>query len=226
MRAVLIAAGLSVTVMAPAQAETRQVSGFESVVASGRFRVEIAVGEGYSVTVEGADAARIRTRLDGGALRIEPARRPWFGEPRYDALVHVTLPRLEGVSAARGAVVNATAGGECSAFDAAAAMGADLTVSGLMCRTVSASAAMGAELELAGACGTADLSAAMGASIDTTALQCRDLDASAAMGGEVEAFASNSYDASAAMGGDISVRGGATVRDRSTAMGGSVRSQD
>lgn len=226
MRALLLGVAFAAAISASAHAETRRLSGFDSVTASGRFRVEVAVNETFSVTVDGADAARIRTRLDEDTLRIEPVRRPWFGEPRYDAVIRVTLPRLQGVSAVRGALVTATAGGACDDFDATAAMGAGLTVAGLNCATVSAEAAMGAELELAGACERADLSAAMGGAIDTAALECRDIDASAAMGGQIAAFASNSYDASAAMGGDITVRGGANVRDHSTAMGGSIRNQD
>jgi hypothetical protein len=222
----MIVAAVSTALIAPAHADTRQLSGFDAVIASGRFHVEIAVAETYSITVEGADAARIRTAVQRGALKIEPSRRPWFGEPRYDALVRVTLPSLTSVSAARGAVVSAAAGGGCGAFDAVAAMGADLTVAGLECVTVSASAAMGAELEMAGTCGSLDLSAAMGAAIDTTALRCRELDASAAMGADVEAFASDSYDASAAMGGDIIVIGGATAGERSASMGGSIRNRD
>jgi hypothetical protein len=224
MREIAIVAGLLSAVALPANAETRNATGFETVKASGDFDVEIAVGENYRVDVSGADAARIRTRVVDGELRIEPARRSWFGEPRYDARINVTLPRFEGVAAARGATVRATAGGECADFSAVAAMGADLEVNGLQCDSVNATAAMGAELRLAGQCGTLDASAAMGAELNARALQCRTVDASAAMGAEVAAYASASYDASAAMGGDISVAGGGTG-DRSTALGGAVTQQ-
>jgi hypothetical protein len=207
----------------PALAQPRDLSGFDTVAAEGRFRVEIAVGPEYQVVTEGPDAARISTRLDGDTLEIKPARRSWFGgNPRYDALVRVTLPRLEGVSAARGAVVNATVGGECSEFEAASAMGAALTVAGIQCVSVDAAAAMGATLHLDGACETLDVSAAMGASVNAANLRCGVVDASAAMGGDVDAHATASYDASAAMGGDVQIAGAARAGDLSTAMGGSV----
>lgn len=206
-----------------ASAEPRQVSGFDTIAASGRFRVEIAVGPHYAVSVEGADAARIATRLDGDTLKIEPARRPWFGgEPRYDATIRVTLPRLRGIAAARGATVNAIAGGECTSFDAAAAMGANLTVRELYCGSVEAAAAMGANLELAGACRSLDVTAAMGGSVQADALRCAEVDASAAMGGAIEAFAERTYDASAAMGGSIDISGGGQATGRSAVMGGSI----
>ncbi len=210
-----------------ASAEPRAVTGFDNVNASGRFRVEIAIGPAHSVNVEGPDAARIVTRRDGDTLKIEPRRRPWFGgEPRFDALVRVTLPRLEGVAAARGANVSAIAGGDCSEFDAVAAMGANLVVRELYCGRVDASAAMGGVIELIGGCRTLDVAAAMGGTVNAEALRCDTVDASAAMGGEIKAFAETSYDASAAMGGDIDVSGGGRAIDRSTALGGSVRERD
>jgi|CXWL01.1.fsa_nt_gi hypothetical protein len=206
-----------------AAAEQRTVTGFDNINASGRFRVEIAVGPAHTVNVEGSDAARIVTRRDGDTLKIEPRNRPWFGgEPRYDAVVRVTLPRFEGVAASRGAQVNATGGGACTEFDAVAAMGANLVVRELFCGHVDASAAMGGEMELVGGCRSMDVSAAMGGIVEADALHCETVDASAAMGGEIKAFAETSYDASAAMGGDIDVSGAGRAADRSTALGGSI----
>ena len=220
MREFMIA-GLAFAIATPAFAETRALSGFDSVNASGRYSVEVAVGPEFLVSVEGPDAARLRTRVQGNTLKIEPARASWFGNPRYDATVRVTLPALTGVAAARGATMIATAGGACTEFSAAAAMGAELSVSDIQCDSVDAAAAMGAQLTLSGACGMLDVSAAMGAQVDAEALRCETLDASAAMGADVDAFATGTYDASASMGGDVSIAGGATG-DRSTGMGGSV----
>lgn len=223
MRNVFIASLALAALAAPANAEVRTLSGFDSVNASGNYRVEVAVGEVFSVSVDGADAARIRTRVDGDTLKVEPARRAWFGNPRYDAVVRVTLPRLAGVAAARGMDMSATAGGPCATFDAVSAMGSELRVTGLACGTVDAAAAMGAQLTLTGSCDALDVSAAMGASVRARDLQCQRADISAAMGAEVAAFASGTYDASAAMGGDISVAGGGRSTDSSAVMGGSIR---
>ncbi len=219
----MIAAGLALLSLAgTASAETRNLAGFDTVQAQGRFRVEVAVGPEFHVTVDGPDAQRIRTRVDDGTLKIEPTRRPWFGEPRYDAVIHVTLPRLEGLAAARGATLNAVAGGDCPDFSAAAAMGAELRVEGLECGSVDAAAAMGATLQLAGVCRTLDVNAAMGGSVEAAALHCREVDASAAMGGEIQAYAEQSYDAAASMGGAIAIAGEGRVGDRSAVMGGEI----
>jgi hypothetical protein len=215
----LLAGGLA----GAAHAETRGLTGFTEINASDRLRVEVATGETYGVEVTGADAERVRTRLDGRTLRISDARRPWFGSRRrLDATVRVTAPRVEGVAASRGAELSATLSGECGDFSAAAAMGGAVRVSGVACRSVDAAAAMGGELRLAGTCDALDVSAAMGGQVRAADLQCRTVDASAAMGGDIRVYASESYDASAAMGADIDVAGEARRGETSAAMGGSI----
>lgn len=214
------------TLSLPAAAETRALSGFDNIHASGRFGVEVAVGPEFSVRAEGEDASRIRSRVEGDTLRLEPANRPWFGNPHYDVTFHITLPRLEGLSAERGAEVRAIAGGECNEFSAAAAMGGDVRVDGLQCASVDASAAMGAMLRLAGSCETLDATAAMGGELNAAALRCAYVDATAAMGGEVAAYASNTFEASAAMGGSVNVAGGGKPRGASASMGGTITQED
>ncbi len=223
MRTLFFVALAAAAIATPAAADTRNITGFDNVNANGNYRVEVAVGPAYSVTVEGRDAARIRTRRERNTLRVEPVSRPWFGNPRINAVVRVTLPRLEGVGAARGVEMTATAGGPCTSFSANAAMGATLNVRDIECATLNANAAMGAEMVLAGACGKLDASAAMGAEVNAEALRCRTVDASAAMGADINAFASASYDASASMGGDISVAGNGQANSSRTALGGAVR---
>jgi Putative auto-transporter adhesin, head GIN domain len=219
----LMFTGLALAALAlPAAAEIRDVSNFTNVSASGRYRVEVEVGPEFRVEASGADAARIRTRVEGDTLKIEPINRPWFGNPRYQATFRVTLPRLEGVAAARGMTMVATAGGDCDDFSAASAMGSDLVVREIACDTVDAAAAMGADLTLSGACGSLDATAAMGADLRAGGLQCRTVDASAAMGADIRAFASVTYDATASMGADVEVTGGGRARDSRASMGGSV----
>jgi hypothetical protein len=225
-RFVLAAAGFALLI-GSAQAETRDHAGFTEVDASGRFRVEVATGESFVVTVEGPDASRVRTAVEGRRLVIETRNRPWFGgEPRIDATVRVTLPRLDGVSGARGVTLSADATGPCDDFSAAAAMGAVVEVTGLECHSVDTSAAMGARLEATGVCGELDASAAMGAVIQARELRCETVDASASMGADVSAFASGSYDASASMGADIRIAGEPATGDRSSSMGGSISIAD
>lgn len=219
-----IAPALVVALATSAAAEMRNVSGFDEVHASDRIKVEVSVGPSYSVEVTGADADRVRTRVEEGELRISDARRPWFGRvPDLDARVRVTAPEVEGVSAARGAELHASlSGASCRSFSAAAAMGGEATVDAMQCDDVDASAAMGGIVRLTGACRMLDVSAAMGGQVQADRLECQLVDASAAMGGDIEAFASQSYDASAAMGGAVNIGGGAHPSDRSAVMGGSV----
>lgn len=214
---------LAALAASPAAAERRNLSGFDEVKAEDRITVEIVVGPAYSVEVTGADADRVRTQVEGDRLEIRDNRRPWFGNPRLDAHVRVTMPGVEGLAAARGADMTATLdGASCIDLSAAAAMGATLRASGLECRNVDAAAAMGATLQLTGSCRALDAAAAMGGDISANELRCFTVDASAAMGGSVNAYASESYDAAASMGGDIDVEGGAAARETSSAMGGSI----
>lgn len=227
MREVLIAGLVAAMLVAPASAETRDLRDFLTVEASGRFQVQVEVGDAFLVEVSGPDAAKLKTTVTrNGVLEIEPARRPWFGQPHYQAAVRVVLPRLEGVVAARGASVSAAGGGECEAFSAVSAMGSQLRASGINCPSISVAAAMGAQLDIQGACESLDIAAAMGATVNAGALQCARADVAAAMGADVSAYATASYEASAAMGGSVRMSGGGAASDTSTALGGQIRSLD
>lgn len=226
MRRLLAPALIALSLAAPAAAETRALSGFRAVDAEDRLVVTIEVGDHYAVEVTGADAQRIRTRVDGRTLFIEDSRRPWIGRsPRLDAQARVTAPAIESVAASRGANLTANlAGGSCDDFSASAAMGGEANVSAAQCNAVSSSATMGGVLRIAGSCRSHHVSASMGGYVRADEMQCETVEASAAMGGDIRAFASRSYDASAAMGGAIEVGGGGVSSDTSTVMGGSVRS--
>jgi len=88
-----------------ASAETRALSGFDSVSAAGRVSVEIVVGGAHSVEVTGPRIENIVTRVEGGELHIEP-RRNTRGRGR-DAHVRITMPDLRGLDVAAGAEVDA-----------------------------------------------------------------------------------------------------------------------
>ena len=197
-----LALAAPVTVHAAAAADTRAHSGFTGVGASGRYRVEVVQGASYGVTVDGPDAARIETRVEGRTLQIRPNNRPWFGvEPAYDVVVRVSAPTITDLAVARGGQMRAELT-QASALDL--------------------SAAMGAELDVSGACGDLDASAAMGATIDAHGLACRSVDASASMGGDMRVHATESVDASASMGGSIRVTGAPAQRETSATMGGDI----
>lgn len=202
MRTALIASVALLALASAAHAETRDVSGFTGVAAADRIRVEVTVGSSYRVDVTGSDAARVRTRVEDGTLRIRRTNRPWFGEtPPIDATVRVTMPRVESL---------------------ASSMGADLSATGIDVATISLAASMGGELNVSGACSSLDAAASMGGVINAEGLRCRDADVSASMGGEARVYASNRFDVSASMGGAVNVAGEGRATDVSLSMGGSL----
>lgn len=224
MKHYFAALALFAAVATPASAETRDLSGFTSVTALDRLRVEVDVGPVFRIDIQGRDAARVQTRLTRpDTLEIRHRNRPWFGSgPRLDAVVHVTMPAVEGVAAANGAELTAALSGDCQALDAVAAMGGVTRVTGIACRTVDATAAMGGELHLAGTCGALDVTAAMGGDVNARGLRCDTVDATAAMGGDISSYANNTYGGTATMGGSVDVAGEGRRGDATAVMGGSI----
>lgn len=202
MKKFALIACASFALVGVAGAETRHLSGFEGVSAAGRFDVSVTVGDAYSVTITGPDAGRLKTEIEDGVLKIETRNRPWFGdEPRVNADVLITTPRLTSLVSARGAEVEAT---------------------NINADNFTLVAAMGGEVRAAGTCQRLDASAAMGGSLNASDLHCAIADVSAAMGGEARVFASQSLDANASMGGSVRVAGAPAHTDISTSMGGGV----
>lgn len=201
MRMQFIATIALLAVAGSAAAETRSLSGFTGVSASDRICVEVTLGEAYRVDVSGSDASKVATRIEDDRLVIRRTHRPfWGGTPSMDALVRVTMPAIDGLSASRGAELSAT---------------------GLDGGDLSLAAAMGGELRVTGACGALSVSVAMGGMVRAEGLQCRDANVAASMGGDARVFASNSIDVSATMGGSVSAAGGGEAQDIALSMGGS-----
>ena len=185
-----------------ASAETRNLSGFDSVGAEGHFRVEVAMGNAFSVTVDGAEADKVETYIRNHSLQIRQTGTNWFrGSRRIDAVVHVTMPRVEGLSSAKGAEMRAT----------------DIRANDL-----SLSVAMGSEMVVTGTCHSLSASAAMGAELNAAHLDCATVDVSASMGAEADVFARESVSASASMGADIDISGNPRSRSASASMGGDI----
>ena len=184
-----------------AAAEPRNLQGFTGVGAAGNFNVDIAVGDHFMVDVSGPDADKIETRIEHNSLQIKGTGWHVFGEPRYNARVHVIMPRVQALAAARGN---------------------EMRVMGVNSEQLDVSAAMGATIDISGSCRQIDVSAAMGAQVDANELDCATASVSAAMGGEVRVHAREDLSASASMGGDIQVSGNPQRRSANTAMGGNV----
>ncbi|WP_395648320.1 GIN domain-containing protein [Terricaulis sp.] len=204
MKRLLAPALLAMAIAMPAAAEPRNLTGFDGVNVSDRIEADVMIGPQFSVDVSGPDAGRVQTRLDGDTLRISERNRPWFGgSRRVNATVRVTLPRIEGLAASRGASVR---------------MGRVETDS------MSLAAAMGGELTISGSCRNLSVAVSMGGIVKAEDFQCLTADAAASMGGEARIFASQSFDASASMGGVVNVAGDPDHSDVSTSMGGEVSS--
>jgi|CXWL01.1.fsa_nt_gi hypothetical protein len=195
--------GLAALALAtPAMAEVRDLSGFTGVAASGRYDVDVTIGETYRVEITGADAERLKTEIDDGMLKIEPRNRNWFGgEPRINARVQITMPELEALAASRGV---------------------EMTATRIAASELSLAAAMGAELTASGTCTDLTAAAAMGGAIDASGLHCNTADVAASMGGDANVFATQTLDAAASMGGSVRVGGAPARTEIATSMGGDV----
>jgi hypothetical protein len=203
MKYLIAPALIALALASAAHAETRNLSGFDGVGAKDGIEVYVTQGEGFRVEVTGRDAARVRTEVNNGnILEISSRSRTWWGGTRdLNAAVRVTMPAIESLAAARGA---------------------QLTATNIRAGNLDLAAAMGAELDVSGTCSRVDISAAMGASVDAEDLVCNEADVSAAMGADIELNATQSFDASASMGASVSNSGAGAARDVSASMGGSV----
>lgn len=202
MRVLIIAALAAAALSAPALADTRALSGFERIRASDQLRVEVIIGDAYSVLVTGSDAHRIATEVDDETLRIRLRNRPWLGGGGpLDAVVRVTLPRLTAIAASRGVTLRAE---------------------NVQARGFSVAASMGADVRVTGSCETVSVRASMGATVQAENFECRTADVSASMGADARVNAQITVDASASMGGAINVIGNPETRETGTAMGGSI----
>jgi len=223
MRRLIAPALLALALAGPAAADTRDLSGFREIHSAGKFDVEFTQGDAYSVRVNGSDAADVITRVTGNALRITQRGNSWFGgNRRLDARVVVTAPRIEALSAARGASVRAE--GEISAPDLtlSAVQGGALNVASLAADELSLHASQGGAIEASGQCGTVRASASMGGALSADGVNCARAHASASMGGVASVHAREFLDASATMGGAVNVSGHPTQNDTSSMMGGAI----
>lgn len=202
MRTLIFAALVFAALAAPAAADTRAHSGFSRIRAADQLRVEVTIGPQYTVHVSGGDAHRIRTEVEDGALRIRQRDRGWFGGGRpLDAVVRVTMPRLDGIAASRGVTVRAE---------------------NVQAREFSIAGSMGAVVRITGSCSDVSVAGSMGAVIEAGQFECQTADVSASMGAEIRVNAQAQVEASASMGGAIDVVGSPQTREVGTAMGGSI----
>lgn len=204
MKYLLTAVAVCMAFGQPAQAETRTgLSGFTGVSAGGRYEVEIADGSDYAVNVAGADAGKLRARVRGRTLELEPDVGFWRGDsPRLDIVVRVTLPRLDAVAATRGVQVKAA---------------------GIEARNIALAANTGGSLEIDGTCSNASVAVSTAGSIAATDFRCNDASVAASTGGNARLYANGSLSAAASTGGIVRVAGSPSVTNRAQSLGGEIR---
>jgi hypothetical protein len=180
--------------------------GFSAIEAEGRFRVEVAQGDNYSVNLTGADVGNVSTRVRGEELRIWQNNQNWLrgGGDMLDAVVRVTSPRLAQVKSTRGAVV---------------------AIAERRAETLAAEASTGGVIEIFGQCERLQARASMGGQINAQEFRCDQVNADASMGGAIRAQARQEVAARASMGGQVEITGDPPRRSADTSMGGEVNIQ-
>lgn len=199
----LSAAAALLALAGTAAAETRAVTGFDSVEASAGIPVDVSVGPGFSVEVTGRDAARVQTRLEGTTLVVRPVS-SWNWR-RRDVLVRVSMPAVVGLDASSGA---------------------RLTARGVAGGPLELEASSGAQVTVSGACGALSAEASSGAQIEAGALVCQTGDVDASSGARVEVNVNGRLDVGASSGGDIYASGSPEIGNVSLSSGGSLRRRD
>ncbi len=179
--------------------QMRTLKDFSEVSASAAD-VELAIGPAFRVEVTGADPARIETRVEDGELVIEPAR-SGFWRRGGRALVKVTLPTLDSLSAAAGARIKAD---------------------GLQAKALRVEASSGAAMTLRGACESIDAEVSTGASIDADGLVCGAGDAEASTGGELRVNVNGPLNVEASTGGAIHAGANAKIGEIELSSGGAL----
>lgn len=204
MRLLVVACAFAITGAGTAFAEPRDHSGFTQVSASAGTDVEVTVGAGFSVDVSGPGADRVVTRVSGETLVVERRRGFHWGSPPR-ALVRVTMPSVEGLSASSGA---------------------DLIATGVDSGEISLDASSGADLRVSGRCGTFVADVSSGADIHAQDLRCENGSVEASSGADARVFASGRLNVDASSGGGVIAYGNSNIGNIDLSSGGSLRRGD
>ena len=204
MRSVLISAAFILAASSAAQAETRSLTGFDRISASGGTHVEVSIGPSFSVEVEGRDAAQIVTRVASGRLIVEPVRGGWRIRGRRQALVRVTMPSLDALDASSGAEISAR---------------------GVAADDLALEASSGAGLNVAGACRALAAGASSGARISARDLHCETGSVEASSGADAAISVSGVLNVDASSGASVVASGDPHIGDISLSSGASLRRQ-
>lgn len=204
MRLILAGCALVIAAAGTAFAAPRDHSGFTRVDASAATEVEVTVGPNYSVDVSGPGADRIITRVSGQTLIV--TRRSGFSwGPKPRALVRVSMPRVEGLSASSAA---------------------ELTVSGVNGGDIALDTSSAGELRVSGRCGRFTADASSGGGLNAQELRCENGNVDTSSGGTARVYASGRLNVDASSGGTVVAYGNPSIGDVDLSSGGSLRRAD
>ena len=184
MRPVFALAAIALLAATPASAESRALSGFTAIEASGRLRVEVSQGPHFSVDIDGQRADRVVARVDGDTLALSTGPN-WF-RSGIDANVRVVMPALTAL--------------ESSA-------GVDLIAHNINAGALSLEASSGSDLRVDGTCGSLVADASSGADLHAGGLRCDNVEVSASSGSVATVHARAAVNVDASSGADIFVEG-------------------
>lgn len=201
MKVILAASVLALAAAGSAHAETRNVSGFTKVEANAGTDVEVTIGSAFHVEVTGRDAARIQTRLSGNTLVVEPVR-GWSWRGPRQANIRVTMPRVDGLSAASGA---------------------DLVATGVNGGAITLESSSGADLRVSGTCATFSADASSGADLNAQNLRCENGSVDVSSGADARVHATGRLDVDASSGGGVVAYGNPGIGNIELSSGGSLR---
>lgn len=166
------------------------LSGFTEINVAGVYKIDVTVGEDFSVITSGSDkdVKYIKVEVDGDALVLgsKKKKKNWNIGKREGVYAQVTLPKLKSLEIA-GIATGDVEGVDTKYFNVEVAGISDVTLSGTCGRF---------ELDIAG----------MG-EVDAEELKCKHVEANMAGMGEASVYASESVEASAAGMGQLNVYG-------------------
>jgi hypothetical protein len=228
--ALLAGVGVSLLLAGTTLAESRvfEVPDFDAVSVSGGISAVIDVGGAKAVVADAPTAAvldRLQIEVRGNRLEVgfKWDALDWlfnFGQHK-GVVVHISAPRLGGVSASAAANVDArNVAGTTLSLDASS--GASMAAQLVTGQRVSANASSGANLSINGTCDQLIADASSGGSLTARDFTCKNVDANASSGGHASVNATVSIDAEASSGGNIAVSGRAPDVRSNTSSGGSI----
>ena len=208
------------------QRDTRDLTGFDSIVARG---VDISVGQGetFAVIVEADDSddlAGLITEVDGTTLEIRPRRGVqglfgWFG-PDYS--VAITLPRLESLTATGGADVEVDGVITGEALAIAASGGSDLRIA-VEVTELTVRSSGGSDIDLSGTADAAVIDISGGSDVNGREFIAGSVNLSSSGGSDASFGVEERLAGRASGGSDIVYAGNPTVVDLNLSGGSDMR---